>query len=94
MQHRGIKVADRAAPGFQVITDQCQELPWRIHSRSIGMVEAAPVDLEQRQAQRIHREIIPSELPPGLPRVRRGIQQQNDPSAPGLTAIRTGLARR
>jgi hypothetical protein len=33
MQHRGIKVADRAAAGFRVITGQCQELPRRVRSR-------------------------------------------------------------
>jgi hypothetical protein len=79
VQHRGIKVTDRTAAGFQVLTGQRQELPRRIHSRAIGMVEAAPVDLEQRQAQRIHQEMIPPVLPPALPHARRGNQQQSNP---------------
>lgn len=67
VQHRGIKVADRTAAGFQVITDQRQQLPWRIHSRPVGMVKAAPINLEQRRGQRIHRKIIPPELASVLP---------------------------
>jgi hypothetical protein len=38
VQHRGIKVTDRAVAGFQVLAGQRQELPRRIHSRAIGMV--------------------------------------------------------
>jgi hypothetical protein len=40
------------------------------------MVEAVPVDPEQRQAQRIHQQIIPPELPPALRQARR--QNQTD----------------
>jgi hypothetical protein len=78
VQHRGIKVADRAAAAFRVITGQCQELSRRVLGRPVGMVEAAPVDVEQRQAQRIHKPIISPGLPRALRQARR--QNQTDPA--------------
>jgi hypothetical protein len=53
--------------------------PWERYAMAAAAspCEAAPVDLEQSQAQRIHQQIIPPEPTPPLHQARR--QNQTDP---------------